>query len=72
MGFIFSQKLWENMSPKFWKSKYTQRTSFSVNIGVISARISTTGQKPKNAKFCVISSKQFSIQVISYVYNLAW
>jgi hypothetical protein len=35
-------------------------------------RILTTEQKQKNAKFCDISSKQFSIQVISCVYNSAW
>jgi hypothetical protein len=49
------------MSPKFWNLKYTQLTSFPVNIEVISTRISTTEQKPKNAKFYDISSKQLRI-----------
>jgi hypothetical protein len=35
-------------------------------------RILTTEQKQKNDIFCDISSKQFSIQVISCVYNSAW
>ena len=38
------------MSPKFWNLKYTQLTSFPVNIEVISTRILTTEQKHKKCK----------------------